>query len=252
MSNNSQALLLAMDNNNQEYNSDDDENTAFHGIAKNLLDIRNSSKWEGEMKENISVVKSFEPKFFQVFVKYCESIKQTLQTSNHLMSICLENLISFCSWARESNNRVAWLKEVLDDNLDLRPEVRNGLSMILIYTFATAKAQDKANEDMFSILQDTDAGLGIVNKTSLKIYNDPYFYFVFLKSCISGLIDAGKVPENERQNQVSTFYFVLLTYCFQLCSIILVFRVLQPKKPKRVSDNKGKQYWDKYIRFVCF
>ena len=76
--------------------------------------------------------------------------------------------------------------------------------MILIYTLSTAKAKSsgKTDSDMFSVLQDAESGLGIVNKTSLKIYNDPFSYFTFLKSCMSGLIDAGKVPENERQNQV--------------------------------------------------
>eukprot|EP01034_Spumella_vulgaris_P022610 gene22610-28746_t len=84
----------------------------------------------------------------------------------------------------------AWIRQVLDDNVDLRPEVRNGLSMVLIYALSTAKATQLTDIDMFGILQDNDTGLGIVNKTSLKIYNDPYNYFNFLKSCMSGLIDA--------------------------------------------------------------
>ncbi|RYG63680.1 hypothetical protein EON64_15425, partial [archaeon] len=60
----------------------------------------------------------------------------------------------------------------------------------------------------------THPGLGIVNKTSLKIYNDPFSFFALLKSCLSGLIDAGQVPENERHNQ--------------------------PKKTKRSAQNKDE------------
>jgi hypothetical protein len=130
-------------------------------------------------------------------------MKQPVDISKHLMAVCLENLISFSCWARENNNRSQWIKNTLDDNVDLRPEVRNGLSMILIYAMSTAQARQTKDADMFSILQEADTGLGIVNKTSLKIYNDPFNYFNFLKSCMSGLIDAGKIPENERQNQVS-------------------------------------------------
>eukprot|EP01034_Spumella_vulgaris_P032604 gene32604-40232_t len=95
---------------------------------------------------------------------------------------------------------MAWIKSTLSESGDLRPEVRNGLSMIMIYAFGTAKAACEPGLDMFNALQDVNQGLAIVNKTSLKIYNDPYFYYEFLKSCISGLIDAGKIPENERTN----------------------------------------------------
>lgn len=203
---------------NEEFGSDEEEDN-FTGVANNLLGIRDTMRWDSggynnqslqaeEAREpkgesSFSITKLFEPKFMEVFNKYCEHIQQTIDTSQHLMSLCLENLIPFCCWARENNNRNAWIRLVLDDNVDLRPEVRNGLSMILIYALSTAKAIQFNDIDMFGILQDNDTGLGIVNKTSLKIYNDPFNYFNFLKSCMSGLIDAGKVPENERQNQVS-------------------------------------------------
>jgi hypothetical protein len=156
-----------------------------------------------QLKGDYSITKIYEPKFMQVFHSYCESMKQQIDISKHLMSVCLENLIPFSCWARESNNRCQLIKDALDDNPDLRPEVRNGLSMILIYCLSSAQARQTKDGDMFSVLQDSEKGLGIVNKTSLKIYNDPFNYFSFLKSCMSGLIDAGKIPENERQNQVS-------------------------------------------------
>ncbi len=199
------------------YGSDEDEDN-FTGVAQNLLGIRDTMRWdsggfngqslpsddrESKGETSFSITKLFEPKFMEVFGKFCDYTQQTIDLSQHLMSLCLDNLIPFCCWARENNNRNAWIRQVLDDNSDLRPEVRNGLSMILIYVLSTAKATQFTDVDMFGILQDNDTGLGIVNKTSLKIYNDPYNYFNFLKSCMSGLIDAGKVPENERQNQVS-------------------------------------------------
>jgi hypothetical protein len=170
-------------------------------VARSFIDSKNA-----ENKE-FSITKVFEPKFMQLYEKYCESIKQAVDVSNHLMTICLDNLVTFSCWARENQSRGLWIKQILDDNIDLRPEVRNGLAMILIYVFSSAQAQANAKNnqeaDMFTVLQDADSGLGIVNKTSLKIYNDPYGYFNFLKSCISGLIDSGKIPENERQNQVN-------------------------------------------------
>jgi hypothetical protein len=203
------ALILLSNTSNISRNlalSDNDDDSVQGGIAmaRNLLDFRNGSNWEPEPnREDVTILKTFEPKFFQVFLKYSQYIsQQSIQTTGHLMAICLENLIPFCCWARENNTRISWIKKALDEHVDLRPEVRNGLSMILIYSFGTAKASSIEGLDMFTALQDADDGLGIVNKTSLKIYNDPIFCYGFLKSCMSGLIDAGKIPENERTNQV--------------------------------------------------
>ena len=68
------------------------------------------------------------------------------------------------------------------ENLDLRPEVRNGLALIVIYVFSAAKKYlGSKSTDMFAVLLDSESGLGIVNKTSLKIYNDPFNYFAFIK-----------------------------------------------------------------------
>lgn len=115
------------------------------------------------------------------------------------MALCLDFLIPLCCWCRNPI-KTSWIRAILEDNPDLRPEVRNGMAMIVIYTLSAAKAKHLRSE-MFLILQDAHSGLGIVNKTSLKIYNDPYNYFSFIKSSISGLIDAGCIPENERSNQ---------------------------------------------------
>jgi hypothetical protein len=72
--------------------------------------------------------------------------------------------------------------------------------IVLVYTFASMKATLQPGLDMFITLQDAEKGLGIVNKSSLKIYNDPFLYLSFLKVSISALIDAGAIPDNERIN----------------------------------------------------
>ena len=123
--------------------------------------------------------------------------------------------MTFSCWVRESNSRMTWIFKILEENPDLRPEVRNGLCIIFVYAISAAKAKS-INSDMFTVLQDSDNGLGIVNKTSLKIYNDPFNYYSFLKGCVTGLIDCGTIPENERINQ--------------------------PKKSKKLNLNKGKNY----------
>jgi hypothetical protein len=142
------------------------------------------------------------------------------------MSLCTEHVVSFIKWARESEEQSGWIAHTLLNNDYLRPEVRNGIVIVLIYTFAAIKAatatssnsaSNSANssssstgggggggeggEDMFSTLQDVEQGLGIANKFSLKIYNDPFDYLYFLKATITGLIDAKALPDNERQNQ---------------------------------------------------
>lgn len=206
-----------MEPNNLSSSSDDSDEDEETGAVNNLLDIKGRPDWnatealmaaqtsvdeddDGDGSKSTPTSKIYEPKFIQVFSSYIEGRQVDLNAP--LMSLCLDHLITFCIWARESSARNTWIRSVLDDNPDLRPEVRNGLAMVFIYSLSAAKAAFN-HSDMFYALREPDTGLGIVNKTSLKIYNDPFNYFNFLKSCMSGLIDAGVIPENERQNQVS-------------------------------------------------
>lgn len=214
-----------------------DEEDSDEGTARNLLEIKGNVDISGNFQNifqkgnrttsniqrpvlnseipnhqsqgcAVSITQLFEPKFLEVFDAYKDHLRIVkgscvIDLSQHLMSLCLDHLVPFSCWARESNARCAWIQKTLDDNIDLRPEVRNGLCMVFVYSFSAAKALDGSGEsDMFLVLQEPDTGLGIVNKTSLKIYNDPFCFFSFLKACMSGLIDAGKLPENERLNQV--------------------------------------------------
>lgn len=205
----------------------DDERT-----ATNLLGIRGSCSTSTAQRQTaypenpnhlthhshphgctVSITQLFEPKFLEIFSAYEDHIRMTkgssgIDLSQHLMSLCLDHLVPFSCWARESTSRCTWIQKTLDDNIDLRPEVRNGLCMVFVYSFSAAKAlEGRGEKDMFLVLQEPDTGLGIVNKTSLKIYNDPFCFFSFLKACMSGLIDAGKLPENERLNQVKIHEF---------------------------------------------
>lgn len=165
-----------------------------------------------------STAKHFEPKFYKIYEAYIEARKLCpagsaelrgslkIDLSFPLMSLCIDHLVEFCCWARSSDEIVTWMKDVVDNCPDLRPEVRNGLVMIMMYVFASAKAKFGRFSDMFGVLQHPEDGMGIISKTSLKVYNDPFHYFNFLKYTCTGLIDVGQIPENERLNQVVYFY----------------------------------------------
>jgi hypothetical protein len=90
----------------------------------------------------------------------------------------------------------------LFQNVDFRPELRNGLTMILMYTFAASQAARAVDgSDLFGVVMDSTHGLGIFHKTSLRVYSDPFNFFNFLKMCLTGLIECGVLRENERVSQ---------------------------------------------------
>lgn len=144
---------------------------------------------------------TYGPRFCQLFREYTVATNKTVNVDRHLMSLCTEHLVPFCKWARENEAKTNSIRATLLEYDYLRPEVRNGIVMVIIYTFASIKATRETGTDMFMTLQDPDRGLGIANKFSLKIYNDPFMYLSFLKITISALIDAGAIPDNERVNQ---------------------------------------------------
>lgn len=183
----------------------DDENSDFANVNK------------------ISDAETYGDKFCEIFHLYNSICNPKIDPSLHLMSLCTEHLIQFAKWVRETEDRIQSISDKLLKHDFLRPEVRNGIIHIMVYTFASIKAKNIGNADMFTTLQDHDTGLGhsphhlhpsltlsddnrwfsigIANKFSLRIYNDPYQYLSFLKASLSSLIDAGIVPENERVNQ---------------------------------------------------
>lgn len=171
--------------------------TANSTINKDTTSVLGSDDEKASMA---SLSGQYSSKFYEIYKTY-QSDTNVVNIRMNLMSLALDHLTPFACWARDSISRNQWIRTILDDNRDLRPEVRNGLALILIYSFAAAKAA-LFGTDIFSILQDQIHGLGIINKTSIKIYNDPHDYFSFLKACITGLIEAGAMPENERINQV--------------------------------------------------
>ena len=149
----------------------------------------------------VSDAVTYGPRFCHIFNEFSATIPVPVNTDRHLMSLCLDYLIPFCQWSRKSDAQVNSIHTTLLNNDYLRPEVRNGIVVVLMYTFAAVKAIKDPTHDMFHTMQDADTGLAIVNKFSLKIYNDPLQYLSFLKTCISALIDAGTIPDNERVNQ---------------------------------------------------
>jgi hypothetical protein len=153
------------------------------------------------LKKKLSDAVVYGPRFCSLFHKYCEKNSIIIDVTRHLMALCMEHMIEYCKWARESEYQANFIRSTLLDNDYLRAEVRNGIVIVLIYTFAAMKATREASADMFTTLQDNETGLGIANRFSLKIYNDPFNYLIFLKNCISALIDAGSIPDNERLNQ---------------------------------------------------
>jgi hypothetical protein len=147
------------------------------------------------LKKNVipTIATIYEPKFFEIYQQYYQFIlhnEPELIVQNpaqqHLMTLCMNYLLSFSNWARDAVNG-NWIRATLFENPDMRPEVRNGLAMIIVYVFASAKAADarsndaSSNVDMFTVLMKAESGMGIVNKTSLKIYSDPFGYFNFIK-----------------------------------------------------------------------
>lgn len=149
----------------------------------------------------VSDALTYGPRFCQLFREYTQTLSKPVNIDRHLMSLCTEHLVPFCKWARENEAKTTNIRATLLEYDYLRPEVRNGIVMVIIYTFASIKATRESGTDMFMTLQDTEKGLGIANKFSLKIYNDPFMYLSFLKISISALIDAGAIPDNERVNQ---------------------------------------------------
>eukprot|EP01038_Epipyxis_sp_PR26KG_P007798 gene7798-10593_t len=187
-------------------------------LRSGLVNSEKCNVYNDQIKRLGTVTDIYEPKFLEIFEIYALNIG-SVDCNAHLLTLSLEHLSSFCCWARESIDRQLQISELLNHNVDLRPEVRNGIAKIMIYSISSFLSFKLKNTDFFMVLQDTDNGLGIVNKTSLKIYNDPYKYFDFIKACLTGLIDAGFVPENERNNQ--------------------------PKKFKKIEQNK-----DEYAAFI--
>jgi hypothetical protein len=217
----SRAITKGVGDNNDHSRTLHDEDSRLHNDE--FEEDEDISSPNGTML-GTNVIEVFQPKLVQVVDAYRMYLSSQsfpdFDPSKHLLILCLDHLITFCSWARASPARSSWISKTLEENSDLRPEVRNGLCMIMVYGFSAVKAVtlNDGKSDMFSVLQEADTGFGIVNKTSLKVYNDPYQYFNFLKYCVSGLIDVGRIPENERINQVKS----LCSTCCRFLSFVTI------------------------------
>ena len=142
---------------------------------------------------------TYGPRFIQIFDAFQQTIEHTIDLQRHLFCLCIDYMIPFINWARGPALSFIW--GTLLENDYTRCEVRNGIVIVIIYTFAATQAKYIPGSDMFITLQDPINGLGIANKVSLKIYNDPLFFLTFLKTSVSCLIASGAIPDNERINQ---------------------------------------------------
>ena len=82
---------------------------------------------------------TYGPRFCQLFQEFSSTLSAPINTDRHLMALCTEYLVFFCNWARESEAQIASIRATLLENDYLRPEVRNGIVVVLIYTFAAMK-----------------------------------------------------------------------------------------------------------------
>ncbi|RYG63681.1 hypothetical protein EON64_15430 [archaeon] len=120
------------DSDSSSFNEPDNRTAALNllGFANKHLQHIDSGDRAGEASRQVegSVAKHYQPKFLRVYEKYCESLAERhsspIDLTRHLMAICLEHLMTFSCWARETSGRCMWVKSVLEENADLRPEVR--------------------------------------------------------------------------------------------------------------------------------
>jgi hypothetical protein len=161
-----------------------------------MCDDRNNSN------RKISDAITYGPRFCELFHMFVTECKLQFNISRHLLSLILYYLITFIRWARQDEDRIDNISKLLLNYNYLRVGTRNGVVIVIIYLFASIKSTVIPYSDMFSVQMSDNYGLGITNKFSLKIYNDPYYFLTFLKLCVSALIDIGAIPENTRSNNV--------------------------------------------------
>lgn len=121
--------------------------------VKSMKSMDNSSNGE-----KVSDAIIYGPRFCDIFEEFNKSMTKPIDPSRHLMALCTEYLIAFCQWSRASPERITWIREKLLDHEYLRCEVRNGMVMVIIYTFASIKASIIEGADMFTTLQDHERG----------------------------------------------------------------------------------------------
>lgn len=203
---------------------------------------------------------TYGPRFIQIFDAFQQTIDHTIDLRRHLFCLCIEYMIPFITWARGPAQ--SFIKGTLLENDYTRCEVRNGIVIVIIYTFAATQARGIPGSDMFITLQDSVNGLGIANKISLKIYNDPLFFLTFLKTTVTCLISSGAIPDNERVNQrrkaeevfenkseLDAFHSLkaLLIQTFEMKKLDLGLECV--KQVTQLWDNKTKTQRISYLKF---
>lgn len=178
----------------------------FGGAVACDLQRQQQDQENSRVECDLHIPSVFQPKFMEVHDAYIKQLPveyvATIPQHDHLLAVCLQHMVKFCCWARGSPETSAWINNLLFQNVDFRPELRNGLTMVMMYTFAASQAaRAEFPSDLFSVVMDSSRGLGIFHKTSLRVYSDPFSFFNFLKMCLTGLIECGVLKENERVSQ---------------------------------------------------
>ena len=131
------------------------------GAKLNHLDLDPRKENINDGGPKISDAITYGPRFCQIFKEYTSTLPVPVNSNRHLMSLCTDHLIPFCKWARETEAQATSIHATLLDHDYLRPEVRNGIVIVLIYTFAAVKALKDSNLDMFRTLEDTESGMDV-------------------------------------------------------------------------------------------
>lgn len=159
------------------------------------LDPRKENINDGGPKVSDAI--TYGPRFCQIFKEYTSTLPVPVNSNRHLMSLCTDHLIPFCKWARETEAQATSIHATLLDHDYLRPEVRNGIVVVLIYTFAAVKALKDSNMDMFRTMEDTESGKEF----------DPFFCFLLVSSYY--LLLPPPLPPHTPQTHTFCSYFRL-------------------------------------------
>ena len=154
----------------------------------------------------------FEQKFSQLYSAYIHEnpslfIDPEAWLTRHFFCLCLDHVVPFSKWLRQSVAHLLWVQTTLQHHFELRPEFRNGLIMIFIHTFATMKAihvnrsngkqlkNPSLNENMVTILQSATKGLNISFQTIFKVAYDRSSQLTILKNVVLELIELNVIPK---------------------------------------------------------
>lgn len=103
-------------------------------IDANDLDTqsqRSMSNSVVNMRKNVipTITTIYEPKFYEIYLAYQQyadlhhpEINNKNASQQHLMTLCLNNLLPFSIWSREPASTAQWIRTTLFENPDMRSD----------------------------------------------------------------------------------------------------------------------------------